>query len=101
MSTANSLYQAPVTGPGTRRDLGEPSSAFSRASLGTAVPTTVSHRPACADSSLFVHSNCFPSALRRSRPRARASSRATPRTPWSAAARCTARRPSATSTRKA
>ncbi|MEU6903917.1 amino acid adenylation domain-containing protein [Streptomyces coeruleorubidus] len=56
MSTANSLYQAPVTGPGTRRD-SEALVGFLQAQPGT-VPTTVSHRLGLRGPSLFVHSNC-------------------------------------------
>ncbi|MEW2063376.1 amino acid adenylation domain-containing protein [Streptomyces sp. NPDC007002] len=56
MSTANSLYQAPVTGPGARRD-SEALVGFLQAQPGT-VPTTVSHRLGLRGPSLFVHSNC-------------------------------------------
>ncbi|MFI8931749.1 amino acid adenylation domain-containing protein [Streptomyces sp. NPDC053474] len=56
MSTANSLYQAPVTGPGARRD-SEALVGFLQAQPGS-VPTTVSHRLGLRGPSLFVHSNC-------------------------------------------
>ncbi|GHC53183.1 non-ribosomal peptide synthetase [Streptomyces flavofungini] len=56
MSTANALYQAPVTGPGVRRD-SEALVGFLQAQPGTA-PTTVSHRLGLRGPSLFVHSNC-------------------------------------------
>ncbi|EPH43453.1 non-ribosomal peptide synthetase [Streptomyces aurantiacus] len=56
MSTANALYQAPVAGPGVRRD-SEALVGFLQAQPGTA-PTTVSHRLGLRGPSLFVHSNC-------------------------------------------
>lgn len=56
MSTSNALYQAPLAGPGARRD-SEGLVAFLQAQPGT-IPTTISHRLGLRGPSLYVHSNC-------------------------------------------
>ncbi|MET8582265.1 amino acid adenylation domain-containing protein [Streptomyces collinus] len=56
MSTSNALYQAPLAGPGARRD-SEGLVAFLHAQPGT-IPTTISHRLGLRGPSLYVHSNC-------------------------------------------